>query len=127
MLDDQLYSKKGLVFASDVFIRGRHTNTSIILISQSIFFNEPNYRICMQNSTHCVLFKSRSIKPVKLFGRSFLEDKKIENFVKLYRKNVIKKKYGYLLVDFDKDIEENPLAIRSDIAGEDKYQKCYLL
>ena len=52
--------------------------------------------------------------------------KKIEGFVKLYRKNVIKKRFGYLMVDYDKDIEEDPLSIRTDVIDEG-YEKCFLL
>ena len=121
-----MYCRRSMVLAADIFIRGRHLNTSIILISQCIYYNDQNYRICMLNSSHCLLFKSRSIKTVKLFARSFLDDKKIENFVKLYRKNVIKKRFGYLLVDYDKDIEEDSLSIRTDIIDKG-YEKCFLL
>ena len=75
MLDDQLFCKRSMILAADIFIRSRHLNTSIILISQSVYYNYHNYRICMLNASHILLFKSRSVKTIKLFARSFLDEK----------------------------------------------------
>ena len=125
-LDDCIFNKKLLNKAADIFTRGRHLGVSIILISQTIFLNDCNFRICMMNATHIGLFKNRSIKSVALFARSFLLDKQINNFLYLYRRLVLKKPYGYCFLDFDKDFEENPLAIRSNIV-EVGFERCYLI
>jgi len=115
--DDVLFNKKIIESAAEVYIRGRHLNISAIFLTQNLFFSNSHFRVISLNASHYILFKSRDLKQISHFSRSFLLESQVESFIKLYRKYVMKEKYRYILIDFTKDIE-SPLAIRKNIVGE---------
>ena len=125
IFDDVLYNKEKLLIASDSYVRARHNNTSLIFLTQNIYFSNPNYRVISLNCTHIVIFRNRDIKQISCFGRTFLENEDVKTFVNLYKKEVLDKKYGYILVDFTKNMND-PLILRTYVADE-THQKVFKL
>ena len=121
--DDIIYNKEKLTTCAEVFIRGRHLGLNTILITQNLFLSDKNYRIISLNCTHVAIFRNRDIKQVCYFARSFLQNSLINIFVNLYKKVVMNTKHGYLLIDFNKNVD-NPLFIRSSVV-DDGYEKAY--
>ena len=117
--DDILLERKLVQTAASAYIKARHTNTSCIFISQSLFHSCKFYRTIVLNCTHVFLLRLRDLRQLEVFGRTFLNRIQIETFIKVYKKFVIKKQYGHILIDFTKDFE-NKLAIRTNTVGADK-------
>lgn len=121
LIDDSLYSPKLLKKVAEAFTRIRHKNASIALCSQNLFHNSSEYRSILHNTTHVFLLRTRNIGQIKLFAKSFLADSQIENFLEVYRKTVLKTRYGYILIDFLKDFD-SPLVIRTHLFGEQPFE-----
>ena len=121
LIDDSLYVPKLLKTVAEAFTRIRHKNASIAICSQNLFHNTSEYRCILNNTSHVFLLKTRNINQIKLFGKSFLADKQIENFLEIYRKIVLKIPYGYILIDFCKDFD-SPLIVRTNVFGEERYE-----
>lgn len=125
VLDDILNSKSKLKLACKLFSYGRHKNYSVILITQNIFLNDPNFRTCSLNASFCILFRVRDLLQIKHFCKSFLADNQIESFISLYKKLVLRNKFGYLCIDFKSGFESK-IRIRSNILQEgNEYMKAY--
>jgi hypothetical protein len=123
--DDLILNKEAEEIICRIFVKGRHKNISIIYITQHLYLQSKSHRIISLNASHIVLMRIRDINQIRYFARTFLEKNKIDSFVKVYEKYVIKKDYGYILIDFS--INQNPkLMIRSDIVGE-AYEKAIIL
>lgn len=121
--DDVIYKKKLVERAAELYIRGRHYKVSTIFLSQNLFYNDKNFRIIALNCTHIVIFRTRDIKQISYFARTFLNDTQIDNFLKLYKRVVLKNKHRYLLVDYTKDFD-SPLSIRTNVLNE-SYETAY--
>ncbi len=115
--DDQMLNSNVMLTVSKIASYGRHKNISVILLVQNIFHQDKYFRLISLNTTRVILFRMRDKSQIAYFARTFLDKKKIPLFVDLYKKEVIKKKYGYLLIDFTGD-SDDILAIRSNIANE---------
>jgi len=124
--DDVIYNKKILETAAEVFIRGRHKNISSIFITQNLFLNNNHYRQIALNVSHIVLLRTRNLSQISCFSKSFLTNSQVSDFVKVYRRHVMREKFKYLMIDFTKDVE-SPLAIRKNILGEEKYESAILI
>lgn len=124
IFDDIIFNNSLIKLAAEVYSRGRHINVSSVFLSQNLYLKNDFYRVISINATHVVLFRARDINQIKYFGKSFLDDNQNKNFVSLYKKQVLKQKYGYLLVDFTQDID-SPLRMRTDILNEKKYMKAF--
>ena len=111
-----------------MFIRGRHLNISSILITQNLFLADKNFRQISLNITCIVLLRHRDMKQILTFGRSFLPDSKVKQFLSLYTKIIAKGKFNHLLIDFTSDFD-SPISIRSSVVNlnEGEYEKAYLL
>ena len=125
IFDDIICNPALVKLASKVFIKGRHKNISPIFITQNLFTNDKNFRVLALNVTHIVLFKMRDLRQISFLAKSFLIDSQIEAFINLYKRIVLKKQYGYLLIDYDADLDSK-LRIRSNILNED-YERCFVL
>ena len=117
LIDDSLFDKKLIRLTAEAFTKIRHQNCSICFCSQSIYFNSSEYRNILHNSSHIFLLRNRNIDSIRQFSKSFLARDQIDNFVNVYKKIVLKNKYGYLLLDFTKDFE-SPLLIRTNVVNE---------
>ena len=103
-----------MLLCSSVFTKGRHENISIILISQSLYPNCPNFRLCGLNATHYIIFRTRDMMQIRRFASTFVQSDKKNEFMTLYRKEVLGRKFGYLVLDFMQEFS-SPLCIRTDI------------
>ena len=125
VFDDITFKNDLIKIAADVIVRGRHLNCSIIWCIHNIFTSNKDYRIASINASHFILLRTRDINQVATFGKTFLCKSQISSFVDLYKKEVIKNRYSYLLLDFNKSFDE-PLSIRTNIANEG-YEKIFEL
>ena len=123
--DDILLNKNLLAKAAEVFLRGRHFNFSVCLLTQNIFHNCKFYRTIALNCTHNILMRMRDIKQINCFGQTFLTKGEVEKFVTLYKRIVIREKYRYILIDFTTFVED-PLCFRSFICDE-SYEQAFIL
>lgn len=123
--DDLVFNKPQMKIISNSYIKSRHLNVSNIFLVQSIFIADPLYRIISSNANYFILLKSRDKVQIARFASTFLPKTKIEKFVRLHTKLTTENKFGYLLIDFNKDLD-TPLALRTDITDE-KYERCFLL
>ena len=123
--DDILLNENVIAKAAEVFLWGRHFNSSVCLLTQNVFHNWKFYRTIALNCTHNILFRVRDFKQNICFGQTFLINGNVEKFVSLYKRIVIRKKYRYILIDFTTFVED-PLCFRSYICDE-SYEKAFVL
>ena len=114
IVDDSILNKTRMQLCSNIFTRGRHENISVILISQSLYPNCPHFRMCALNSSHYIIFRTRDMSQISRFSTTFVQSDKKNEFLNLYRKEVLGRKYGYILLDFTQEFQ-SPLCIRTDI------------
>ena len=94
--DDLYYSKKINEVAEHFLIKGRHRNTSWLVLTQSIF-NNPALKNISRNSSHITLFKSvRLNEPHILFSQLRPSSSKV--LQDIYRK-ATENPYSYLDID----------------------------
>lgn len=117
IVDDSILNKNRMQLCSSVFTRGRHEKISIILISQSLYPNCPHFRMCALNASHYIIFRTRDMSQISRFSTTFVQSDKKNEFLSLYRKEVLGRKYGYIMLDFTQDFN-SPLCLRSDITGD---------
>lgn len=124
IFDDLIMDPKLTKLAANIFFRGRHRNLSIIFISHNLFYPDPSYRMISLNASHFCLFKGRDISQIERFSRTIFSKDKTASFVALYKNEVCKKPYGYIVIDLTKD-PESPLSISTDIFSD--YQRFFSL
>jgi hypothetical protein len=94
--DDLYFSKKLDEISEHFLIKGRHRNTSWIVLTQSIF-NQPALKNISRNSTHMTLFKNvRLNEPHILFSQ--LRPRASKVLQNIYA-DATKEPYGYLDID----------------------------
>ena len=94
--DDLYFSKKLNEIAEHFLIKGRHRNTSWIVLTQSIF-NQPALKNISRNSTHLTMFKNvRLTEPHILFSQ--IRPKSSKVLQEIY-KTATKEPFGYLDID----------------------------
>ena len=94
--DDLYFSKKLDEISEHFLIKGRHRNTSWIVLTQSIF-NQPALKNISRNSTHMTLFKNvRLNEPHILFSQ--LRPKSSKVLQNIYAE-ATERPYGYLDID----------------------------
>ena len=94
--DDLFFSKKLGEIAEQFLVKGRHRNTSWIVLTQSIF-NNPFLRNISRNSTHITLFKSIRLNEPHIFF-SQLRPKSSKVLQEIYAK-ATEKSFSYLDID----------------------------
>ena len=126
VFDDIIYDKSAMKIAQECFIKGRHKQISCLFLSQNLFLQDKGFRIIGLNCTHTILCRSRDINQIVLFGRSFLQREYIQSFVEVYKRTVLKKQYGYILIDFTKNFD-TPQSIRTNIFNETLFETAFEL
>ena len=116
--DDLVFNKPQMKIIANSYIKSRHLNISNIFLVQSLFVADPLYRIISSNANYFILLKSRDRVQIARFASTFLPKHKVEKFVRLHTKLTTENKFGYIVVDFNKDFENDPLALRMNIANE---------
>ena len=94
--DDLYYSKKIAEVAEHFLIKGRHRNTSWLVLTQSIF-NHPALKNISRNSSHITMFKSVRLNEPHIFF-SQLRPRTSKVLQDIYSK-ATEKSYSYLDID----------------------------
>ena len=94
--DDLYYSKKINEVAEHFLIKGRHRNTSWLVLTQSIF-NHPALKNISRNSSHITMFKSVRLNEPHIFF-SQLRPRSSQVLQDIYSK-ATEKSYSYLDID----------------------------
>ena len=94
--DDLYFSKKLSEISEHFLVKGRHRNTSWIILTQSIF-NQPALKNISRNSTHMTLFKNVRLNEPHIFF-SQLRPGSSKVLQEIYAE-ATEKPYGYLDID----------------------------
>ena len=109
--DDLYFSKKMNEIAEQFLVKGRHRNTSWIVLTQSIF-NHPALKNISRNSTHITLFKSvRLTEPHIFFSQLRPQSSKV--LQDIYRE-ATQESYSYLDIDLSQTCPDK-LRYKTDI------------
>lgn len=113
IIDDQFADKNDQLI--DLFsVKCHHENTSIILVTQCLYYPDKSYRVAVMNSMYMILFKSpRDVSSVSILARQMFSGAKAKAMVKAYD-HATSKPYGYLLIDMKPDTPES-LRLRSNV------------
>lgn len=126
ILDDNFLSSANSQTVLNSFIKGRHNNLSVILITQNIFFPGKYSRTIALNTSHYILMKNRDIYQVQCLGRQIFGRERAKPFVEIYKNTVLKQTHGYLLCDLAPHTPEE-LQLRTNIVNEGLCEKVFLL
>ena len=82
----------------NIFTKGsHHTNTSIIFIAQSIFYNSPTFRIIKENTNYYLIKKFNNI--FKLKKLAYQVNIAVDVLMETYKYITSKNRYNALLID----------------------------
>ena len=117
VLDDMYLQAMRSQTVVDAFIKGRHSNLSVIMITQNLFMKGPYARDISLNATHFILLRMRDLGQVECLIRQIYGKHQVSNVLDIYNRTVMKRELGYLLLDLA--IKTPPkLKFRSNIVGE---------
>ena len=95
MIADIIYNKKLNPVVTELFIRGRKLNISIVFITKSYFKVAKDVRL---NSTHFFIMKIPNKKELQQIALNHLSDIDLKDFMKIYKKCTATK-YSFLVND----------------------------
>ena len=110
MITDTINNKKINLVVTDLFIRSRKRNISIVFITQSFFKVPKDVRL---NSTHFFIMKIPNERELQQIALNLSSDIDFKNFSKIY-KNCTAKPY-YFLVNDTTLPSDNPLRFRKNV------------
>ena len=110
MIADIINDKKLNPVVTELFIRGRKLNISIVFIAQSYFIVQKDLRL---NSTHFFILKIPSKRELQQTDLNHLSDIYFKYFIKMYRKCTAKP-YSFLVNDTTLP-SDDPLRFRKNI------------
>ena len=111
MIADMLSNKKLNPIVTELFIRGRKLNTSLVFITQSYFTVPKDIRL---NSTHNFILKIPNKLELKQTASRNLSDIDFKYFMNLHKK-CIAKPYSFLVIDTIL-ASDNPLHFRKNLS-----------
>ena len=94
MVDDMLNNKKNPII-TELLIRGRKLNISLVFIKQSYFAVSKNVR---QNSTRCFILKIPNKRELQQIVFNHSSDIEFQDFMDLYKKPIAKPYPLYWLI-----------------------------
>ena len=107
-----LSNKKLNPIVTELFIRRRKLNTSLVFISQSYFVAPQNIRL---NSTHYFIMKIANRCELQQIASNHSADIDFKDFMNLYKKGIAKL-YSFLVIDATVDATSgNPLRLRTNL------------
>ena len=112
MIADMINNKKLNPIVTELFIRGRKLNISIVFIKQSYFKVPKHVRL---NSTHFFIMKILSKRELQQIALNHSSDIEFKDFMKIY-KECTKKPY-YILVNDTTLQSDNPSRFRYNLFG----------
>ena len=95
MIADMLSNEKLNPIVTELFIRGRKLNISLVFITQSYFSVPKNIRV---NSTHYFVIKIPNKKEFKQIAFNHSSDIDFQDFMNLYKKWTAER-YSFLVID----------------------------
>ena len=110
MIADMLSNKKLNPIVTELFIRGRKLNISLVFITQSYFAVPKNIRL---NSTHCLMIKISNKWELQQIAFNHSSDIDFKDFMNLYKKCTAKP-YSFLVIDATL-ASDNSLRFRKDL------------
>ena len=95
VIADILSNKKLNPIVTELFIRGRKLNISLVFITQSYFAVPKNIRL---NSTHYFVMKIPNKRELQQIAFSHSSDIDFQDFMNLYKKSNVET-YSFLVID----------------------------
>ena len=124
VLDDMYLKAMRSPTVVDAFIKGRHSNLSVVMITQNLFMKGPYARDISLNATHFILLRMRDLAQVECLMRQIYGKKHAAHVLEIYKRAVMNKPFGYLLLDMT--IKTPPaLKFRTNIANEPPCEVVY--
>ena len=102
-------NKKLNSLVTELFIRGRKLNISIVFITQSYFKMPKDVRL---NSTHFFIMKIKNKREFRQTALAHLSDIDFKDFMRIYKKCTVKP-YPFLVIDTSPPLD-NPLRLRKN-------------
>ena len=110
MIADMINNKKVNSIVTDLFIRGRKLNISLVFITQSYFKVPKDVRL---NSTHFFIMKIPNKRELQQIALNHSSDINSKDFIKIYKKYTAEP-YSFLVNDATL-ASDNPLRFRKNI------------
>ena len=107
MVADMINNKKLNSIVTELFIRGRKLNISLVFITQSYFKVPKDVRL---NSTHFFIMKIPNKRELQQIVLNHLSDIDFKDFIKIYKKFTVEP-YSFLVNDITLP-SDNPLRFR---------------
>ena len=95
LIADMLSNKKLNLIVTELFIRGRKLNISLVFIMQSYFAVPKNVRL---NSTHYLVMKILNKRELQQITFNHSSDIDFQDFMNLYKKSTAKP-YSFFVID----------------------------
>ena len=109
---DMINNKKLNTIVTELFIRGRKLNISIVFITQSYFKVPRDVRL---NSTHFFIMKILNKRELQKIALNHSSDIDFKDFMKIH-KECTKQPYSFLVNDTNLQ-SDNPLRFRYNLFG----------
>ena len=119
ILDDLFTEAVENNYVTQTFTRGRHSNISVIFITQNLFYSGKFARNITLNASHFILMRNRDMSQIENIERQIFGQK--HNLVEVYKRALTYNKFGYLLIDLSVNTPEE-LQLSTNIVGETEYQ-----
>ena len=110
MIPDMIYNKKSNSIVTELFIRGRKLNISIVFITQSYFKVPKDVRF---NTTHFFIMKIPNKSELQQIAISHSSDIDFKDFINIYKK-CTDEPYSFLVSDTTL-ASDNPLRFRKNL------------
>ena len=110
MIADMINNKKLYSIVTDLFIRGRKLNISLVFITQSYFKVPKDVRL---NSTHFFIMKIPNKRELQQIALNHSSDINSKDFIKIYKKCTAEP-YSFLVNDATL-ASDNPLRFRKNL------------
>ena len=131
IVDDQMATVENEKLTELFTVNCHHDNTSIIFVSQNLFFQSKAYRTACLNAQYLILFRSpRGTSQIHHLARQMFVGEKAKSMVKVFE-IATEKPFSYLVVDLKPDTPQS-LRLRSNILPEeglvyqgDRLAHCY--
>ena len=112
MIADMIYNKKLNSIATELFIRGRKLNISLVFIKQSYFKVPKDARL---NTTHFFIMKIPNKRELQQIAINHSSDIDLKDFVRIYKK-CTDEPYSFLVNDTMLP-SNNPLRFRKNLSN----------
>ena len=110
MIADMINNKKLNSIVTELFIRGRKLNISLVFITQSYFKVPKDVRL---NSTHFFIMKIPNKRELQQIALNHSSDINSKDFIKIYKK-FTSEPYSFLVNDVTL-VSDNPLRFRKNL------------